>query len=39
LIIYAGDNHSLSRNQEDRDRRVIDWFKRHVKQKAEGSRQ
>ena len=32
LIIYAGDNHSLSRNQQDRDRRVIDWFKRHVKQ-------
>lgn len=31
LIIYAEDNHDLSRNQEDRDRRVISWFKRYTK--------
>ncbi|HKO96589.1 MAG TPA: prolyl oligopeptidase family serine peptidase [Pyrinomonadaceae bacterium] len=31
LIVYAEDNHILSRNQEDRDRRALLWFKRHVK--------
>jgi dipeptidyl aminopeptidase/acylaminoacyl peptidase len=31
LIIYAQDNHSLSHNQEDRDRRAVTWFKRHMK--------
>ena len=34
LIIYAEDGHILSRNQEDRDRRAIRWFKRHMKPKA-----
>jgi dipeptidyl aminopeptidase/acylaminoacyl peptidase len=31
LIIYAEDGHILSRNQEDRDRRAVGWFKRHMK--------
>jgi dipeptidyl aminopeptidase/acylaminoacyl peptidase len=31
LIVYAGDNHILAGNQEDRDRRAISWFKRHLK--------
>ena len=31
LIVYAGDNHRLSRNQDDRDRRALLWFKRHLK--------
>jgi dipeptidyl aminopeptidase/acylaminoacyl peptidase len=31
LIVYAEDGHILSRNQEDRDRRAIAWFKRHMK--------
>jgi dipeptidyl aminopeptidase/acylaminoacyl peptidase len=31
LIIYAQGNHYLSRNQEDRDRRAVTWFKRHMK--------
>jgi dipeptidyl aminopeptidase/acylaminoacyl peptidase len=31
LIVYAQDNHSLSRNQDDRDRRAIAWFKKHQK--------
>jgi dipeptidyl aminopeptidase/acylaminoacyl peptidase len=31
LLIYADDNHVLSRNQEDRDRRAIAWFKKHMK--------
>jgi dipeptidyl aminopeptidase/acylaminoacyl peptidase len=34
LVIYAGDGHHLSRNQEDRDRRAIAWFKRHVKPRS-----
>jgi dipeptidyl aminopeptidase/acylaminoacyl peptidase len=34
LIIYAGDGHILSRNQEDRDRRAIGWFRRHMKSKS-----
>ena len=31
LMIYAGDNHTLSRNQKDRDARTIAWFKKHIK--------
>jgi dipeptidyl aminopeptidase/acylaminoacyl peptidase len=31
LIVYAEDNHYLARNQEDRDRRAINWFKRYLK--------
>jgi dipeptidyl aminopeptidase/acylaminoacyl peptidase len=33
LVVYAGDNHILSANREDRDRRVIAWFKKHLKPK------
>ena len=31
LVVYAEDNHILSKNQEDRDRRAVGWFKRHMK--------
>lgn len=31
LLIYANDNHSLTNNRADRDRHVIEWFKRHLK--------
>lgn len=31
LIIYSGDNHSLSRNQQDRDQRVMAWFRKYIK--------
>jgi len=31
LVIYAQDNHYLSRNQDERDRRAVAWFKRHMK--------
>jgi dipeptidyl aminopeptidase/acylaminoacyl peptidase len=31
LIIYAEDNHSLTKNIEDRDRRTINWFKKYLK--------
>lgn len=31
LIVYAEDNHYLNRNQDDRDRRAVAWFKRHIK--------
>jgi dipeptidyl aminopeptidase/acylaminoacyl peptidase len=31
LIIYAEDNHNLSKNQEDSNRRAISWFKRYMK--------
>jgi dipeptidyl aminopeptidase/acylaminoacyl peptidase len=34
LVIYAGDGHSLPRNQEDRDRRAIAWFKGHMKPRS-----
>ena len=34
LVIYAEDGHILSRNQEDRDRRAVGWFKRHMKPKS-----
>jgi len=31
LIIYAGDGHRLARNQTDRDRRAVAWFRKHMK--------
>jgi dipeptidyl aminopeptidase/acylaminoacyl peptidase len=31
LIVYAGDDHGLSANARDVERRIIDWFKRHLK--------
>lgn len=31
LIIYAGDDHGASLNREDADRRIVEWFKRHMK--------
>jgi dipeptidyl aminopeptidase/acylaminoacyl peptidase len=31
LIIYAGDGHRLARNQEDRDRRAVAWFRKYMK--------
>ncbi|MBV8856379.1 MAG: prolyl oligopeptidase family serine peptidase [Acidobacteria bacterium] len=33
LIVYAGDGHILSRNQEDRDRHAVELFKGHMKRK------
>ena len=34
LIIYADDGHRLSRNQVDRDRRAVAWFRKHMKPKV-----
>ncbi len=34
LIIYADDGHRLARNQEDRDRRAVAWFRKHMKPKV-----
>ncbi len=31
LVVYAGDDHTLSNNREDRDRRAANWFKRHLR--------
>lgn len=31
LVVYAEDNHDLTKNQEDRDSRAIRWFKRYMK--------
>jgi len=30
LIIYAGDDHTLSHNRDDRDRTAISWFKKYL---------
>lgn len=30
LIIYAGDNHGLTVNREDSDRRIIEGFRQHI---------
>lgn len=31
LMIYNGDNHTLNKNQKDRDAKAIAWFKKHIK--------
>jgi dipeptidyl aminopeptidase/acylaminoacyl peptidase len=30
LIVFAGGNHSLTRNQEERDRQVVEFFRRYM---------
>ena len=30
LLVYSGDNHDLTKNSEDRDRRVVNWFKKYL---------
>jgi dipeptidyl aminopeptidase/acylaminoacyl peptidase len=35
LIIYAGDDHGLTRNGAEADRRIIAWFKRHLRTAAD----
>ena len=30
LLVYAGDNHILARNQVDRDQRAVRWFKKYL---------
>jgi dipeptidyl aminopeptidase/acylaminoacyl peptidase len=31
LVMYAGDDHSLSVNGDDGDRRILAWFRKHLK--------
>jgi methionine aminopeptidase len=31
LIVYAGDDHGVSLNRADAERRIIEWFKKHLK--------
>lgn len=31
LLVYAGDNHILAHNQEDRDQRAVRWFKKYLR--------
>jgi dipeptidyl aminopeptidase/acylaminoacyl peptidase len=35
LVMYAGDDHSLSLNAVEREQRVVDWFRRHMRSKPE----
>lgn len=30
FVIYEGDNHGLTLNREDSDRRIIQWFRQHM---------
>src|SRR5262249_39402 len=30
LVIYAADDHGLSLNRPDSDRRIVGWFKKHM---------
>jgi dipeptidyl aminopeptidase/acylaminoacyl peptidase len=29
LVVYAGDDHGLTLHHRERDRRILDWFKKH----------
>jgi dipeptidyl aminopeptidase/acylaminoacyl peptidase len=31
LVIYAGDGHGLPLNRKDSDKRVIEWFRKHMR--------
>jgi dipeptidyl aminopeptidase/acylaminoacyl peptidase len=30
LVVYSNDGHSLPRNRQDRNRRIVDWFRAHT---------
>lgn len=34
LVMYEGDDHGLSKNREDLDRRILEWFAAHRRQAA-----
>ena len=31
LVIYADDDHSLSLNKDDSYRRIVNWFRKHMR--------
>jgi dipeptidyl aminopeptidase/acylaminoacyl peptidase len=31
LVIYAGDDHAITLNKQDSNRRVVEWFRRHMR--------
>jgi dipeptidyl aminopeptidase/acylaminoacyl peptidase len=31
LIVYSGDDHGLTLNRADRDKRIVEWFNKHKK--------
>ena len=31
LIIYANDDHAVSGNAVDRNRRIVEWFRKHMR--------
>ena len=33
LIVYADDNHGLARNRLDAEKRIIEWFRRYLREK------
>ncbi len=37
LVIYGHDGHSLPRHREDRNRRIVEWFRAHMRRDAPGS--
>jgi len=30
LVVYGNDGHSLPSNREDRNRRIVEWFRAHM---------
>ena len=31
LIVYSKDDHQLTLNRADRDKRIVEWFKKYMK--------
>ncbi len=31
LRVFAGDDHPLSINRQERERKIVEWFKRYIK--------
>jgi len=38
LVVYANDDHAISANRVDRNRRIVEWFRTHRRPAAEPSR-
>jgi dipeptidyl aminopeptidase/acylaminoacyl peptidase len=31
LVVYANDTHEVTHNRQDRNARIVAWFKRHMR--------
>ena len=38
LVVYANDDHGISGNRVDSNRRIVEWFRKHMRPAQQASR-